>query len=475
MLLKEGTQRISLQLERNESVLRQTFSHCSDIVFRHLDWTDGTKALVVYADGLTNTNELEKMVIKPLLERNPASDQPLQEVLKRQLVPVADSKQVEWLEDAVQSILYGNPAVFSDQEASALIVGLSDFPSRSIEEPVIEASIRGPREGFTEVLRTNTSMLRRKINSHLLKLDSIELGKLTRTRVVLAYLEGHVDADVLRLVRERMGRIDSKAIIDSNFIEEQIEDKPFSLFPQVQNTERPDTVAASLLEGKVAILVDGSPNALIVPMTFWSGFQAAEDHYERFLYVSAVRFIRILLFAMSLLLPSFYVALTTFHPQMIPANLLISIAASREGIPFPTVIEMLILELMFEGLREAGLRMPRAVGSAVSIVGALVIGEAAVQAGFISAPIVIIVASTGIASFAVPRYSLSLPFRMLRFPLLGLSGSLGFYGIAIGTIFILGHLCMLESFGVPYLSPASTIGDKGMGDTFYRKPKPNRS
>lgn len=465
-------QNISQDLQLNETRLRETFHKCSDIVFRKLQSPGENDILLVYLDGLADTKELEKMVIRPLLQR---ADQPVHDILESRLIAVASLEKLTDMDAAVQHILYGSTAIFVQNEHEAIIVGLIDFHQRSIEEPTIETSVRGPREGFTEVLRTNTSMIRRKINSPMLKFEAVELGITTRTRVVITYLEDQVDAGVLRLVQERIGRIKSKSIFDSSYVEEQIEDTPYSLFPQVQNTERPDTVAASLMEGKVGILVDGSPNALIVPMTFWSGFQAAEDHYERFLYVSAVRSIRISLFVMSLLLPSVFVALTTFHPQMIPASLLISIAAAREGIPFPTVMETFLLEVMFEGLREAGLRMPRAVGSAVSIVGALVIGEAAVQAGFISAPIVIIVASTGIASFAVPRYSLSLPFRVLRFPLLGLAGSLGFYGIATGTIVILAHMCMLESFGVPYLSPISPFKLKGIGDTLYRRPRPNKS
>jgi len=260
-------------------------------------------------------------------------------------------------------------------------------------------------------------------------------------------------------------------VIESGFIEEFVEDFPFSPFPQVQNTERPDIVCGSLLEGKVSIFVDNTPFVLMVPMTFWSGLQAAEDYYERFIYVTFIRWIRYILFNISLLLPSIYVAVITFHPQLIPTNLLISIASAREDVPFPVLFEAIMMELMFEALREAGIRLPKSIGSAVSIVGALVIGEAAVQAGIISAPMVIVVAATGIASFAVPRYNFGTAYRLLRFPILILAGMFGLYGVILGMIAILIHLVHLRSFGVPYLSPIAPQNPKYLKDVLVRAPR----
>lgn len=465
---KRNTRLVSQDLKKNEAYLKQTFDNCADIVFRSFTSCFGP-ILMVYADGLADTKELDRRVIKPLTHCEASDRRHVKERLEGEYA--AEEDEVADFQEIVKRILYGDTALFAEGMSIALMLQLVSFEHRSVNEPQLESAIRGPREAFTEVLQTNLSMLRRKINTPDLKTEKIQIGELTRTRVMMAYLAEEVNDDLLASVRDKLASIRSKAILDANYIEESIEGSSFSLFPQIQNTERPDTVAASLIEGKIAIFVDGSPNVLLAPMTFWSGFQAADDHYERFLYVSAVRIIRIVLFVLSLLLPSFYVALTTYHPQMIPNTLLISIAAAREGVPFPTVIETFIMEIMFEGLREAGLRLPRAVGSAVSIVGALVIGESAVQAGFISAPIVIIVASTGIASFAIPRYNLSLPFRLLRFLLLGLAGSLGFYGIAAGTTAILIHLCILESFGVPYLAPLVSNKKFSAQDTLYRAPK----
>lgn len=445
----------------NHDALRYIFRNCADIVFRPLKLSDHSNILLIYLEELTDSNKLEQIISACMISRD--------------FDRLTQYKSVIHLSEIVAKVLKGSTAILIDGKPYAYLADLTAFKQRAINEPSNEASIRGPREGFTEDLKTNLSMIRRKISNSKLKFESYQAGELTNTEFVVAYIEEKVKPELLQEVTRRLHTFRTNQLLDSSYIEEFIEDKTLSLFPQIQNTERPDTVSASLLAGRVAIFVDGSPNALLLPMTFWSGFQAAEDHYERFLYVSAVRLLRFLLAIMSCLLPSVYVALTTFHPQMIPLALMLSISASREGIPFPTVIETLLMELMFEGLREAGLRLPKAIGSAVSIVGALVIGEAAVQAGFISAPIVMIVAGTGIASFAFPSYSLALPFRILRFPLLILGGFLGLYGVAIGIMFIMIHLVTLKSFGTPYLNPIAPIGPNFWKDTLIRVNKRNIS
>ncbi|WP_235949319.1 spore germination protein [Paenibacillus glycinis] len=441
----------------NHDALQRILRNCADIVFRPLTLPDQADILLVYIEELTDAAKLEQIISACMISR--------------EFTRLTQYESVHYLSEVVAKVLKGSTAIFIDGKPFAYVAELTAFNQRAIAEPSNEAAIRGPREGFTEDLKTNLSMIRRIISHPTLKFDKHQAGELTNTEFVVAYIEEKVKPELLQEVRRRLDAFSTNQLLDSGYIEEYIEDKSWSLFPQIQNTERPDTLSASLLAGRVAIIVDGSPNALLMPMTFWAGLQAAEDHYERFIYVSAVRLLRLLLAMLSCLLPSVYVALTTFHPQMIPLALMLSISASREGIPFPTVIETLLMELMFEGLREAGLRLPKAIGSAVSIVGALVIGEAAVQAGFISAPIVMIVAGTGIASFAFPSYSLALPFRLLRFPLLIAGGFLGLYGVAIGLIFILIHLVALKSFGMPYLMPIAPIGKNFWKDAFVRMNK----
>lgn len=448
---------VSESIKINQDAMYDIFHNCGDVVFRPLKLSEHSNILLVYIEELTDSNKLEEIISACMISRD--------------VDRLTQYKMVINISEIVAKVLKGSTAIFVDGKPFAYVADLTAFEQRAINEPSNEASIRGPREGFTEDLKTNLSMIRRKISNSKLKFENHQAGELTNTSFVVAYIEEKVKPELLQEVRTRLQSFHTNQLLDSGYIEEFIEDKSLSLFPQIQNTERPDTVSASLLAGRVAIIVDGSPNVLLLPMTFWAGFQAAEDHYERFLYVSAVRLLRFLLAILSCLLPSIYVALTTFHPQMIPLALMLSISASREGIPFPTVIETLLMELMFEGLREAGLRLPKAIGSAVSIVGALVIGEAAVQAGFISAPIVMIVAGTGIASFAFPSYSLALPFRILRFPLLILGGFLGLYGVAIGIMFIMIHLVTLKSFGMPYLKPVAPIGPNFWKDTLIRMNK----
>jgi len=461
----------------NEEVLKQVFDNCSDIVFRPILVNGQTKILLIYIDGLVDTKLVDQVVLKPMMfEGMPnglKSVDSIGKIIQNQLIAVSQLKTVSKVREVIEGVMKANIVVLIDGENQALIADLKGFEKRSIAEPVAEISVRGPRDGFTETLRVNTSLIRRRIRSPRLKMEPYSIGELSQTDVAIAYIEGIAPNSVLEEVRQRVQRIQIDGVLESAFIEEFIEDQPFSPFPQVQNTERPDAVCASLLEGKVAILVDNTPFVLIVPMTFWTGLQAAEDYYERSIYTTFIRWIRLALINVSLFLPSLYVAITTFHPKLIPTNLLISIASAREGIPFPAVIEALLMEFMFEGLREAGVRLPKPIGSAVSIVGALVIGQAAVQAGIISAPMVIVVATTGIASFAFPRYNLGTAYRMLRFPMLLLAGMLGLYGVAISTIAIMIHLTNIRSFGIHYLSPVAPQIPRDLKDVLIRTPRWN--
>lgn len=461
----EPKEALSTALATNEDKLRQAFHNCSDIVFRPI--SSNPKVLVIYTDGLIDTKTLDQVVMLPILSDDAISG----ETIHAQLLAVSQIQTKSTLNDVIDGVLKANFALLVDGENKAIIADLKGFEKRGVEEPAAEASVRGPRDGFTETLRINTSLIRKRIRSPKLKIESFAVGQVSQTDIAILYVEGIVSDSVLAEVRERMGRIQIDGVMESGYIEEFIEDVTWSPFPQVQNTERPDIVCASLLEGKVAIIVDNTPFALIVPMTFWTGLQAVEDYYERSIYTTFIRLIRYSLFNIALLLPSMYVALSTFHQQLVPMNLLISIANSREGVPFPTFVETLLMEFMFEGLREAGIRMPKAVGSAVSIVGALVIGQAAVQAGIVSAPVVIVVATTGIASFAIPRYNFGTAYRLLRFPMLILAGLLGLYGIIGGVFLMIIHLLGLRSFGVPYMSPVVPQVTRSLKDVFIRAPR----
>lgn len=461
-------------LRENEDQLRGLFGNCGDVIFRSLKTNGRNFGLVIYTDGLTDVRTLDEAVLKPWfyhgLPHLADSAGRFAQTLEDELIPIANVARVTTIEEVVRGVVEAKVAFLLDGEPFALLGEVRSWEKRAVEEPSAEVAIRGPREGFTETLLVNTSLLRRKVRSPALKMEYAQLGEVSHTDVVISYIDGIVNQTVLDEVRTRLQRIKIDGVLDSGYVEEMIEDNPFSPFPQIQDTERPDVVIAGLLEGKVAILVDGTPFVLLAPFTFWAGFQAAEDYYERFIYATFIRWMRFLLLNLALFLPSVYVAITTFHPQLIPANLLLSFAAARDKSPFPAVVEALIMEFLFEGLREAGIRLPKAIGSAISIVGALVIGQAAVEAGLISAPMVIVVATTGIASFAVPRYSFGVAYRLLRFPMLLLAGSLGFFGIVAAALAILIHQVNLRSFGIPYLSPVAPEIGRNLGDVLFRFP-----
>ncbi|MFB5192586.1 spore germination protein [Alicyclobacillus fastidiosus] len=466
---------IASNLLEVESSLRIRLCDCSDIVFRTFEIRRKVKFMLVFVDGMVDTKTLDESLLKPLiyydLPHRLDGIRSLKDVVQGELLPVAQAKTVSTMNDAIKELLKAGVVVFLDGERTALAINMQGGQERAIEESTSEGNIRGPKDSFTEILRTNTTLLRRRIRNPALKVESKTVGEMTNTDIAIVYVAGVVDESVLEQVRQRIDRINIDGILEAGYIEEFIEDSSFSPFPQVLNTERPDVAASSLLEGKVAIVIDGTPFVLIVPMTFWAAMQAPDDHSERFLYATAIRWIRFILVFLSLTFPSFYVAASTFHPEMIPYRLMLSIANAREVIPFPAVIEAFVMEFMFECLREAGVRLPKSVGSAVTCVGSIVIGQAAVDAGIVSAPMVIVVSVTGIASFTVPRYSFGTSMRLLRFGVLFMAGWLGFFGIAVCLIFILCHLVTLESFGIPYMLPVAPAHASMFKDVFIRVPR----
>jgi Integral membrane protein (PIN domain superfamily) len=470
---------ISDDLDQNRRSLSHLFHLASDWVMREFRTAQGREGFVTYIDGLIDRDRLDRHVVAALMAADeqdftgPAlngASQDLIEVVRERIVRASQVDTASNLRTVVDAVLHGDAALFLDGEDRALIISERDYEKRSVGEPETEAVIRGPREGFVESLRCNTALIRRRIRTPQLKVETMRVGRVSRTDVAICYIRNLTPDTIVEEVKRRVQRIDVDAVIDSAMFEELIEDDPYSPFPQVIATERPDIVAANLLEGRLAIIVDGSPFALIVPVTLWSLLQASEDYYERFYIGSFLRILRYALSFLALVGPALYVAVTTFHQEMLPTALLLTVAATREGIPFPSVVEALMMELMFEALREAGVRLPRNVGQAVSIVGALVIGQAAVQAGLVSAPMVIIVAITGIASFSFPRFNLGISVRLLRFPMVLLASTLGLYGIVIGLLIILIHVAGLRSFGVPYTSPVAPFLVQGFRDVIFRPP-----
>ncbi|MBA9028201.1 spore germination protein [Peribacillus huizhouensis] len=454
---------------QNVETFRSVYNNCSDVMFRPFLLFGKTKATIIYIKGLTNIEGIEEFVLSPLMNEPNNVPSSINEFLENKM-PVSTVIRVNMLADCIESISSGNPILLIEGESAGFSLGLAKWEKRGIEEPIAEGGIRGSREGFNESLEINTSQLRRIIKSPALKIQSMKIGNYTKTTVAVAYIDGLVDQTLIEEITNRLKKIEIDGILESGYIEEMIEDNPYSPFPQIMSTERPDIACANLLEGRAVIIVEGTPFTLIAPISFFSLIQSHEDYYQRFMVGTFIRWLRFVFLGISLLLPSLYVAILTFHHEAVPTSLLLSISASREAVPFPAIVEALIMEITFEALREAGVRLPKQIGSAVSIVGALVIGQASVQAGLVSAPMVIVVAITGIASFMMPRYVAGIALRMLRFPMILLAGTLGLLGIMMGVIAIVIHLCSLRSFGIPYLSPLAPLKGRELKDVLWRAP-----
>lgn len=469
----------SKDIEVNKKTLKEFLKDCDDIVYKEFNVgvEQHFKFLLVYTDGMSDRNLLNEAVLNALMvharEVPPDVEEPGEELYRLVRyggLPASELAEVDNIEEAILAVLIGDAVLFIDGSKKCIVIGAKGWPMRGVSEPNTESLIRGPRDGFTETFRVNTALVRRRIRDYRLKLKQMRVGVRSFTDVGVLYMQDIVNPALVEEVTRRLKTIDIDAIIESGYIEQMIEDNSLSPFPQINVTERPDEVAASLYEGRVAILVDNSPFALIVPTTLNSLFQSPEDYYDRWFIATILRVIRYSASIISLILPSAYIAVTSFHPGILPDKLVISIAAAREGIPFPAIIEAFLMEATFELLREAGLRLPVPMGSAIGIVGGIVIGSAAVEAGIVSPIMVIIVAITAISSFSIPNYSLSVGFRILRFSLMFFAGVLGLYGIMLGLLLILSHLVKLKSFGIPYMHPFVSFSASDFKDTIARVP-----
>ncbi|PWW08287.1 spore germination protein KA [Paenibacillus cellulosilyticus] len=462
-------------LEQNMERLERFLGGGADIVCRtltHRSFPNQRYALF-YIDGIVDGTAIGTMLLGLLEDANSQATEETDSLythLMERSIAVGKIFPATAVEEVGYAMLEGSSVILVDGSLRAIIIDTTGGESRSVEEPTSQTVVRGPKEGFTENLRTNTALVRRIIKSPKLRVDYKIVGRETRTNIAVIYLQGIAQDDVVKEVHRRIEQIEIDAILESGYIEEFIQDKAFTPFPLIQNTERPDTACASILEGQVVIMVSGTPFVLITPVTFVKFFQSSEDYYQRYDISTFLRLIRMTSFFISMLLPSLYIAITTFHQEMLPTSLLISLAAQREGVPFPALVEAFLMEITFEILREAGVRMPRIIGPAISIVGALVLGQAAVQAGLVSAAMVIVVSFTAIASFVIPAVNMGIAARLIRFVLMILAGSFGLFGIMSGLMVLLAHLCGLRSFGKPYLLPFSPLIVSNLKDTFIRVP-----
>ncbi|KUO96508.1 spore germination protein [Ferroacidibacillus organovorans] len=465
----------SKELESNLGIFENALGMNMDFLIRRFKIQIGDSLLacgLVHLDGSsskTDINDILAALMFSIDQSQQRGDSPFR-VIYSQCLPYADVAIKNTPRDAADWIIAGNAILILDGYEKVIGLSTQAFKERAVEQSQTEQVIQGSREAFIESIGTNVSLIRKRMRSTDLKVHKIQIGEETATNVAFCYLDGIVNENLVSEVKRRLEAVKTDTLYGSGYLEQFIEDSPFSPFPQVQNTERPDKAVASILEGRVAILVDGSPFCLIIPAVFSQFYQTTEDYDTRFLMASLIRAIRLISLLFALIFPSVYVSLIEYNPEMIPTKFAVAVAGGRAGVPFPAIVEIFGLEIIMEILREATIRLPQQIGGALSIVGVLVIGEAAVNAGFVSPITVVVVSLTTIGSFATPAYNAAIALRMLRFPLMILAGIFGLYGVMVGIILITNHLIKLESFGVPYLSPLLPGNKFGFFDSIIRAP-----
>ncbi|MFD1956666.1 spore germination protein [Paenibacillus thailandensis] len=448
--------------------LQQVLRDCDDVRIRKFQLPDsGKEAVLIYSDGITNKIAINRLTLL-LLEIN--ADGLRDASLGDKLFTVGETSSDSYLSAIAAKVLRGCTALLVESETSCRLIDTYEPKTRAVEEPLSEAVVRGPRVGFTESLSDNIAILRQQGENPGMAVVTVKVGTTIKKDLAVVYIKDIADPELVEEVMRRIRLIDLDHIAESGYVEQLIEDDHFSPFPQLQNTERPDRVVSAIVEGRVAILLDGTPFAVIAPATVTMMLQSPEDYYERWVPGTLIRVLRFGAAIISLFAPALYISLISFHPGLIPTKLAITIMGTRLGVPFSSLTEALIMEGAIEVLREAGLRLPKGVGSAMGIVGGIIIGEAAVQAGIVSPTLVVVVALTAVCSFSMPQYSTGLSFRMLRFVAMFCSALFGLYGIILFFLILTSHMAKLTSFGVPYLTPAVPYRLSDWKDVFVRVP-----
>lgn len=472
---------VNKNLEENIIVLESVFEDCDDLVKRKMNIgiNNDIKLYIMYADVVVDRHSIEESLLLPLInilrEKKVSDFKNMDEYFRYAIntgLMSVDVKVENNLNVAVNSVMSGDTVIFFDKVKFFVSIQTRGWPNRGIQKADTEISLKGSKESFTETLRLNTVLIRRRIRDTNLKIKQKVIGRRSQTDVAVVYIEDVVRKDILKNVIDKLDRIDIDAIIDSSNLEEFFEQK-WTLFPKVQSTERPDKAASALLEGRVVIIVDNSPYVLIVPVTLNTLFMASDDYYHSIWLGSFIRIIRYISALINVFLPGMYIAFTTFHPSMIPTSLALSIAKSREGVPFPAFLEIILMEIMFELLKEGGIRLPQPIGNTIGIVGGLIIGQAAVEANLVSPIVIIVLAVTAVASFTIPNTDLSSSFRIIKYGVIILCTLFGAYGLVMSMLILLIHLVGMNSFGVPFMSPyvsALSIGKEDFKDSVLRFP-----
>lgn len=463
--------KLDTSLDGNVQMFRQIFNNDETLVARFLEnqLKPAIKCCILFIDGMIDNKIVDEHVIMPIMQNNELSNaDDIIGSLQSQIVFINQTERTPDVEKLWMAIVQGDTVLLIEGLQEGLSLSTKGWKSRSTSEPLSERMNRGPREGFTESIYDNLTLIRRRVKTPALKMRFITIGVQTNTNVCICYIDGIVNQKILDELFRRLKSIHPDGIQDSGYIRELIQDSPLSPFDTIGDTERPDTAAGKLLEGRIALLVDGSPVVLILPFVFQEIFQVSEDYYLNFYFASIGRILRVLSFFITVSVPAIYLALVTYHQETIPTPLLLSISAARQGVPFQTIVEVSLMLIVFEILRETGVRMPYHVGQALSIVGALVLGTASVDAKIVSAPIVIVISITAITGLSIPGIKSAV--ITLRLIFLLLASFLGLYGYVFGLIGLLLHLCEMRSFGVPYMLHFTTLDPSDLRDTAIRAP-----
>ncbi|HLO12009.1 MAG TPA: spore germination protein [Pseudoneobacillus sp.] len=448
--IKLKNQSISPNLDHNVSTFKSIYSVPDNIDVKIRNFTiNGTKqkAAILFISSIIDPKTIEDSVIKPLLIQSNGSHQIEDSIFAESI------SQFTKIKDILEKVNKGSAVLFIDGEEKALLIEAANFQGRSIEQPENEVSLKGPKEAFNEKAMTNISLIRKKIKNENLIVESKVISKRSKNEVYILYIKDLIDEELLQNIMDRLDSLDADSIQNLSLLEQLIEERPKSFFPTILNTERPDRAAQFLEDGYISLLMENSPASLVLPATFWSFFHSADDRYLRLPFGNFTRFIRGLALFISLFISAIYVAVTNFHAEMVPSDLLLAISATREKVPFPSFIEVLMMEGAFELIREAGLRVPNPIGPTIGIVGALILGQAAVQANIVSPIVVIVVALSGLSSFAIGDVSMNFAIRLVRFFFILAAGFFGIYGMT--AVFTIGlfYVISIKSFGVPYLAP----------------------
>lgn len=458
--------KITKNLKQIIDYLKTQFNNNSDFIVREFK-IENNNACCVFSNGLVNIEQIGKSVLEPLISAQKLPQNGIMEYLDKNVLFFPDSQLTNSVGDVVEQITKGKAIVFVEGQTNALVLGVDELKERAIAEPPTSAVLKGPRRGFVENYKTNLALIKEILATQHLKTINLKVGELTNTDIVVVYLDNVCDKKLPLKIKEKLENIKIDGIIDSYYIGQFLEGRPYSVFKQVGNSEKPDVVVSKLLEGRVAIIVNGSPIVLTLPFILLEDIQSADDYYSNSKRASIVRLIRIVCIFITLMLPGMYVAVQLYHYKIIPLTFIITIVNTTLGLPFSPFAETLFILLLFEILYEASIRMPKYLGIALSIVGALILGETAVSAGIVSPPAVMVVALSGITLYTIPDQSPQ--FIVLRFAFTIAGGVLGFYGMIMLAIYLIFYLNDFDNYGSAYLAPFSPYIKHDFQDAAIKK------